>query len=97
MSLSELCRLPVSNLRLSAHISAPWTEKKKNLSVKRATKARQKASMWTDRFVPTPAPPAQTEQAAGQEETRTVVCVAAAQASAKSARLALTLTSAFCL
>lgn len=29
MSLSELCRLPVSNLRLSAHISAPWTRTKK--------------------------------------------------------------------
>lgn len=28
MSLSELSRLPVSNLRLSAHISAPWTRKK---------------------------------------------------------------------
>ena len=29
VSLSELSRLPVSNLRLSAHISAPWTRKKK--------------------------------------------------------------------
>lgn len=28
MSLSERSRLPVSNLRLSAHISAPWTRKK---------------------------------------------------------------------
>ena len=29
MPLSELCRLPVSNHKLSAHISVPWTEKKK--------------------------------------------------------------------
>lgn len=28
VSLSELCRLPVSNRKLSAHISVPWTEKK---------------------------------------------------------------------
>lgn len=28
VSLSELCRLPVSNHKLSAHISVPWTEKK---------------------------------------------------------------------
>lgn len=28
MLLSELCRLPVSNLRLSAHISAPSTRKR---------------------------------------------------------------------
>lgn len=37
VSLSELCRLPVSNLRLSAHISAPWTQKRK----KKKTKTQQ--------------------------------------------------------
>lgn len=50
MSLSELSRLPVSNLRLSAHISAPWTRKKKK-NVEKATKPRQKATKWTNRGV----------------------------------------------
>lgn len=45
MSLSELSRLPVSNLRLSAHISAPWTRKK---NVEKATKPRQKVAEWTN-------------------------------------------------
>ena len=51
VSLSELSRLPVSNLRLSAHISAPWTRKKKKKTeknVEKATKPRQKATKWTN-------------------------------------------------
>lgn len=43
MSLSERSRLPVSNLRLSAHISAPWTRKKKSQKGNKGSE-RQKQS-----------------------------------------------------
>lgn len=49
MSLSELCRLPVSNLRLSAHISAPWT-RKKNMSKRQQSLTRKPRSGRTEAF-----------------------------------------------
>lgn len=45
MSLSELSRLPVSNLRLSAHISAPWTRK---MSKRQQSVSRKKRSGQTE-------------------------------------------------
>lgn len=41
MSLSELCRLPVSDLRLSAQISAPLLEKKKMLKRQQSSPRRR--------------------------------------------------------
>lgn len=41
MSLSERSRLPVSNLRLSAHISAPWTRKKSQKGNKGSERQKQ--------------------------------------------------------
>lgn len=48
MSLSELSRLPVSNLRLSAHISAPWTRKKKKMSKRQQSLVRKQRSGRTE-------------------------------------------------
>lgn len=44
MSLSELCRLPVWNHKLSAHISVPWTRK----NIEKTTKLCHRASKWSD-------------------------------------------------
>lgn len=88
MSLSELSRLPVSNLRLSAHISAQWIRKKK------PTKTLQKEPRErTDRGIVLTLRLSTVSHCACVEAARGCVCLFAGGADLCAASLSLVKTA----